>query len=193
MGKKCFKDLNQRRMGRPVTRTWSTDFLLRKGSSQVEIGKCLKNKSIPWQSRKRLLQVVTGTFPCGQQMMKYGYKRTAACTLCKKVHEESGNRWNGELPKETIGHIQSEGCLGQKEVVTAAHNACILELLQEVNVHGKADRRTKLLTIETESRLVTLWDQQQCKQFCSKDELWEAAKEEEMKFPWKDANEGLPV
>jgi len=27
-------------------------------------------------------QVVTGTFPCGQQMLKYGYKKTAACTLC---------------------------------------------------------------------------------------------------------------
>ena len=26
-----------------------------------------------------------------------------------------------------------------------------------------------------------------------KDELWEAAKEEEMKIPWKEANEGLPV
>jgi hypothetical protein len=31
-GKKCFEDLDQRRMGRPVTRTWSTDFLLREGS-----------------------------------------------------------------------------------------------------------------------------------------------------------------
>jgi hypothetical protein len=94
---------------------------------------------------------------------------------------------------ETIGHIQSAGCLGQKEVITAAHNACIRELLQEVNVHGKADRHMKLLTIETESRLSTLWDQEQCTQFSSKDELWEAAKEEEMKIPWKDANEGLPV
>ena len=88
----------------------------------------------------------------------------------------------GQLPKETIRHIQSAGCLEQKEVVTAAHNACIRELLQEVNVHGKADRHMKLLTIETESRLNTLWDQEQCTQFCSKDELWEAAKEEEMKF-----------
>jgi hypothetical protein len=60
MGEKCFEDLDQRRMGRPVTRTWSTDFLLREGSSR-EIGKWLKNKSIPWQRRKRLLQVVTGT------------------------------------------------------------------------------------------------------------------------------------
>ena len=69
------------------------------------------------------------------------------------------------LPKETIGHIQSAGCFGQKEVVTAAHNACILELLQEVNVHGKADRHMKLLTIETESRLRTLWDQEECNHF----------------------------
>ena len=51
--------------------------------------------------------------------------------------------------------------LGQKEVVTTAHNACIRELLQEVHVHGKAmmmpfncsDRHMRLLTIETESRL----------------------------------------
>jgi len=63
-GKKCFEDLDQRRMGRPATSTWSTDFLLREGSSREEIGKWLKNKSIPWQRRRRLLQVVTGTFPC---------------------------------------------------------------------------------------------------------------------------------
>jgi hypothetical protein len=192
-GKKCFEDLDQRRMGKPVTRTWSTDFLLREGSSREEIGKWLKKKSIPWQRRRRLLQVVTGTFPCGQQMVKYGYKGTAECTLCKKEHAESGSSWNRELPKETIGHIQSAGCLGQKEVVTAAHNACIRELLQEIDGHGKADRHMKLLTVETESRLGTLWDQEQCTQFCSKDELWEAAKEEEMKIPWKDAKEGLPV
>jgi hypothetical protein len=41
-------------------------------------------------------------------------------------------------------------------------------------------------------RIPTL-HQEQCAQFCSKDELWEAAKEEEMKIPWKEAQEGLPV
>ena len=51
----------------------------------------------------------------------------------------------------------------------------------------------KLLTVETESSLGTLWDQEQCMQFCSKEELWEAAKEKEMKIPWKDAKEGSPV
>ena len=41
-GKKFFEDLDQRRMGRPVTCTWSTDFLLREGSSREEMGKWLK-------------------------------------------------------------------------------------------------------------------------------------------------------
>jgi ribonuclease HI len=128
-GKKCFEDLDQRRMGRPSTRTWSTDFLLREGSSREEIGKWMTNKAIPWRRRRRMLQVVTGTFPCGQQMMKYGYKRTATCTLCQKAHAESGSSWTDELPKETISNIQNAGCLGQKEVVTASHNVCIRELL----------------------------------------------------------------
>jgi hypothetical protein len=67
------------------------------------------------------------------------------------------------------------------------------KLLQEVDGHGKADRHMKLLTIETESSLGTLWDQEQCTQFCSKDDSWEAAKEEDMKIPWKDAKEGSPA
>ena len=47
-GKKCFEDLHQRRIisGRSATRTWSTDFLLREGSNQEEIGKWMTNKAI---------------------------------------------------------------------------------------------------------------------------------------------------
>jgi hypothetical protein len=114
-------------------------------------------------------------------------KQVHAMATAEKV--APGSDWHiplwtsdGEVyGQSTIGHIQSAGCLGQKEVVTAAHKACIRELLQEIDVHGKADRHMKLLTVETESRLGTLWDQEQCTQLCSKDELWEAAKEEEMK------------
>ena len=51
----------------------------------------------------------------------------------------------------------------------------------------------RLLTIETESRLGTLWDQEECNQFCSEEESWEAARDEEMKIPWQAANEGPPV
>jgi hypothetical protein len=191
--KKCFEDLDHRRMGRPATSTWSTDFLLREGLSRGEIGKWLRNKSIPCQLRRRLLQVVIGTFPCGQQLVKYGYQEKAECTLCKKAHEENGSSWKGELSKETIGHIQSAGCLGQKEVVTPVYNVCIRELLQAIDMHGKTHRHTKLLTIEKASRLGTLWDQEQCTQVCSKKELWEAAKEAEMRISWKEGSEESPV
>ena len=37
--------------------------------NREEIGKWLRNKSIPWQRSRRLLQVVTGTCPCGQQLV----------------------------------------------------------------------------------------------------------------------------
>ena len=77
-------------------------------------------------------------------------------------------------------------------MVIVAHNACIRELLREVNVHGKAGRFMKLLPIETESRLGILWDQEECNQFCSKEELWEVARDEELKIPWKGAREGQP-
>jgi len=58
---------------------------------------------------------MTGTFSCGQQMLKYGYTNKAVCTLCKKAHEENGGSWNEELPKETIGHIQVRGVWGRRK------------------------------------------------------------------------------
>jgi hypothetical protein len=51
----------------------------------------------------------------------------------------------------------------------------------------------RLLTIETESGFGTLWDQEGCNGFCSKEELWGAARDEEMKISWQEANEGPPV
>jgi hypothetical protein len=36
-------------------------------------------------------------------------------------------------------------------------------------------------------------DKEKCNQFFSKEELWESARDEEMKIPWQEANEGHPV
>ena len=93
-GKKCFDDLDRRRMGRPATRTWSTDFLLREESSRnTEMD---KKQVHTMATAEKIASGVTGTFSCGQQMQKYGYRTTAACKLCQKVHEEGGGSWNGE-------------------------------------------------------------------------------------------------
>jgi hypothetical protein len=62
------------------------NFLLWEGSSREEIGKWLKNKSVPWQRRRRLLQVVTGTFSCGQQMQMMGTEnRRRVCCVRRRM------------------------------------------------------------------------------------------------------------
>jgi hypothetical protein len=38
------------------------------------------------------------------------------------------------------------------------------------------------LTFETEGNLGALWDQDECNQLCSKEELWEAERGEEMRI-----------
>ena len=127
-----------------------------------------------------------------KQMQKYGYRKTAVCMQNRDVHVVSESARGLWTQLEQIGHIQINGCLGQKEVVTASHNACIRELLHKVNVHGKADRHMPLLKIEAESMLATLWDQEECNQFCSKEELWAASREEEMKIPCQEQEANGP-
>ena len=70
-------------------------------------------------------------------------QKNAACMLCRKAHEQCGSSWNGQLLNETIGHIQSAGCLGQKEVVTAATNACIWELATIPTRHAYSQESSK--------------------------------------------------
>ena len=62
-GKSCAASLDEEQMGSPVTKTWSTDFLIRTGVSREEMGKWLGNRGVPWRRRRRLIQIATGTFP----------------------------------------------------------------------------------------------------------------------------------
>jgi hypothetical protein len=66
-----------------------------------------------------------------------------------------------ELPRKTIGHIQSAECLGQREVVISARSARIRELMQyhcervaDIIVNGSlTGTHVRLLMIETETSL----------------------------------------
>ena len=182
-GKECFKKLEQEDLGKPATDTWSTDFLVREGVGREELGAWLKNKAIPWKRRRRLIQVVTNTFPCGAWLHKIGYRATAGCRLCLRIREERGENPQGEVQAESIGHIQSAGCLGQSEVVTTAHNRCIRDLLRDIQTHTKKSSGLKMLTLESEQTIGKLWEQKECGSICQKQELWEAAKETEMNIP----------
>ena len=49
--------------------------------------------------------------------------------------------------------------------------------------------RTRQSGAGAQGRLATPWDQEQCTQVCYKEELWEAAQEEEMTIPWNKVSE----
>ena len=181
-GKECFEDLESRELGEPATTSWSTDFLVRTGESREELGKWLKNRAVPWKRRRRLIQVVTDTFPCGGWLHKIGRRATAECELCRRSKENSEGGAQGVVPTESIGHIQSAGCAGQSEAVTAAHNKCIRDLMGDIQVHRKKKSNLTFLTMEEEHTISTLWEQDGCSEICSKEELWQAAKSDEMQI-----------
>ena len=191
-GKECFEDLERRDLGKPATTTWTTDFLVRGGESREELGKWLKNRAVPWKRRRRLIQVVTDTFPCGQWLHKIGRRSTAECELCRRIKEMTDGNTQGDVPVESIGHIQSAGCLGQSEVVTTAHNECIRGLIGDLQMHRKKRSNLTFLTMESEHTINTLWEQDGCSEICSKEELWEAAKEVEMSIPLGDSDDVPP-
>ncbi len=48
----------------PITSTWTVDFLTREGEGRKVVGDWLRDKTISWKARRRLLQTNAGVFPC---------------------------------------------------------------------------------------------------------------------------------
>jgi len=105
-GKECFEDLESRGLGKTDTTTWTTDFLVR-GESREELGKWLRNRAVPWKRRRRLIQVVTDTFPCGKWLDKIGRRSTAECEWCRWTKEMTDGSVQGDVPVE--GWPQRQG------------------------------------------------------------------------------------
>ena len=154
----------------PATDSWTVDFMTRQGESRECIHKWLKCRSISWKKRRRLLQVLTGTFPCGHWLNKIGRGQGKGCELCARKRE-AGSR-PGRLEVESMGHIQSAYCKGQAEVVTAAHNRCNRLIQREIQ---RLVEEVEVITVEHESSMQTIWEHEMIKDICSWKELAEAA------------------
>ena len=50
----------------------------------------------------------------------------------------------------------------------------------DIQVHRKKKSNLTFLTMEEEHTISTLWEQDGCSEICSKEELWQAAKSDEM-------------
>ena len=148
----------------PAHRTWTADFLLRPRQSRPELHKWLSNPCIPFQRRRRLIQVVTNSFPCGAFLCKIGKRGSSKCEICRRLRPT----WNeAQLERETVGHIQSAWCAGQSEVVTAAHNRCARLILRGIAQEAKGKDELRLLTAEGERAMKNLWQHEELKNLCS--------------------------
>ena len=58
----------------PLTDTWTSDFLSREGEGREVIGERLRDRTVPWQAQRRLMQAVTNSFPCGAHLHRMGLR-----------------------------------------------------------------------------------------------------------------------
>ena len=192
-GPKCLKDLEGLdERDSPATNTWCADFVMRSGQSQEYRGEWLNNPSRPsW--RRRLMQMTLGIFPCGKWLHKTKQIASGKCNMCRQALEEratnSGNISEENVPDQTIGHISSAGCLGQRAVVTAAHHNCFDALMADVIKHVGKESSRVFTTLDTEMTLSTLWDHEGLEAVCSKEDLWQEACEVERSIPLKETIE----
>jgi hypothetical protein len=62
----------------PLTDTWTSDFLSREGEGREVIGERLRDKTVPWQVQRRLMQAVTNSF----QVYECMYNAPCFTTCC---------------------------------------------------------------------------------------------------------------
>ena len=96
------------------------------------MGDWLHDKSIPWMTRRRLLQTYSGTFPCKSRLQKWGKHPDGICGLGKRCTEMGLRLLGGKLARGTTGHLQSSVCRLQAPTATGAHNQCFQQVQEDM-------------------------------------------------------------
>jgi len=104
-----------------ITSTWTSDFLTREGEGRKVVGDWLRDKTISWKARRRLLQTNAGVFPCEARLQKWGKHADGICELCKRCREMGLKLLGGRPARGTTGHLQSSVCRLQDPAATGAH------------------------------------------------------------------------
>ena len=169
-GKCCYEELEKEREQGGEKKSWKgadtlcTNFLMRGGQSHQFLAEWLRNESVPMGSRRRLMQLVLGNFPCGAWVHdELDQQKSDPCSLCRKaLREEMGvNLCERKIPRETVGRISSAGCKGQKEVVALAHNNVFRDVMFDIARHQKKTSAKDFTTLGTEKTLGSLWERKE--------------------------------
>jgi hypothetical protein len=105
----------------PVIPTWTTDFLTREGEGHKAMVDWVRDKTISWKTRRRLLQTNVVVFPYEIRLQKWDKQPDGICELCKSYREMGLKLSGGKPTLDTTGHLQSSVCRLQVQVVTGDH------------------------------------------------------------------------
>ena len=159
----CMQWRRQAEVGQPASNTWTVDFLTREGESREYMGKWLANGGVAWKARRRLIQSITNSFPCGAVLHRWKKRASSACEICQRLKGQEG----GDAEPESVGHIQSAHCLGQVDTARAAHNRCAVQLQHDLNRFKAENSSMEFITLEAEQSFGTLWEKHGFEQVCS--------------------------
>ncbi len=134
----------------PVPSTWTADFLTRKGGGRKVMGDWLRDKTISWKARRRLLQTNAGTFPCEGRLQKWGKHPDGICGLCKRSREMTHKLLGDRPALGTTGHLQSRL---QAPAVTGAHNTCFQLVQDDMSKPRSVSKDWEFVSKETEISL----------------------------------------
>ena len=190
----------------PLTDTWTSDFLSREGEGREVVGERLRDKTVPWQVQRRLMQAMTNSFPCGAHLHRMGFRRSNECTLCQRAwrqREDDEHDGCGRSDPETLGHIQSARCALQVRAATSAHHHCWQQVQREIAAASPESKGWAFLTLEGEQSMQTFW-KKTCRELYRRTTLTEAQTREttdqvldeamwEAARPWEEKWESLKM
>jgi hypothetical protein len=173
-----------------ITSTWTTDFFTREGEGRKAVGDWIRDKTISWKTRRRLLQTNTGVFPCEARLQKWDKHPDGICELCKRYREMGLKLLGGRPARGTTGHLQISVCRLQAPVATGAHNECFQRVQDDMNKTRSVCRDWEFVSKGTETSLgkfmseyftpLTLDSRSGVVSTKDTDEIWKVTKEEMM-------------
>jgi ribonuclease HI len=187
----------------PITSTWTADFLTREGEGRKSVGDWLRDKTISWKARRRLLQTNAGVFPCVARLQRWGKHPDGICELCKRCRALGLKLLGGKPARGTTGHLQSSVCRLQAPAATGAHNTCFQRVQDDMSKARSVCRDWKFVSKGTEISLgkfvstyftpLTLDSRSDVVSTEDTEEIWKAAKEEAMEKAKGNANRQVRV
>ena len=95
------------------------------------MGDWFHDKSIPWKTRRRLLQTNSGIFPWESHLQKWGKHSDGICVLCKRFREMVLGLLDGKPVRDTTSLLQSSVCRLQASTSTGTHNQCFQQVQED--------------------------------------------------------------